>query len=167
MKKKSVLERVKIVPLKKKMGVIKELVALFREGMAYFDEYEEDMVSELRDYFGGKRRDTHYFVAVLGGEIIGLIGYLRYSNDVYNTGWFCIRKDLQGHGIGSLLLKFVERDLRGKARLLMVECWDSAETCQLLKFYRERGYRPAATLRNFYDDEDGDMTFFSKRIAKK
>lgn len=161
------LERVRVMPLTYKKGIIQKLVALFREGMAYFDEYEEDMVDELRDYFKERRRDTHYFVAVLDGEIVGLIGYLRYSNDVYNAGWFCVRKDFQDRGIGSILLSKIERDLVGKARLLVVECWYSPETWRLLKFYRERGYRPVSIFPDFYDDEDGDMVLFSKRLPKR
>lgn len=165
--KKNAAKQVKIVPLRKKRGIIKKLVALFMEGMDYFEEYEADMVDELRDYFKDRRRDTHYFVAVLEGKIVGLIGYLRYSNDVYSIGWFCVQKNLQGHGIGTLLLKHIERELVGKARLLTAECWFSVETSLLIKFYGKCGYKPVCVFPDFYDDEDGDMILFSKRLPKR
>lgn len=165
--KKMNLKRVKIVLLKKRRGVVKELVALFREGMPYFEGDEEDLREELRDYFAGGRRDTHYFAAMLDGKIIGLIGYLRYSRDVYNMGWFCIRRNLQGQGIGTMLLTRIEQELMGKARLLMIECLCSPETTRLLKFYSTRGYRPVSVFPDFYNDENGDMILFSKRLAKE
>lgn len=155
---------VKIILLRRSRKILKEIIGLFKEGMESFEGYEEEILSELSDHFEGHRRDTHYFIGKCGESLVGLIGYVRYSRDVYGIGWFAVSREYRRQGLGSLLLKKVEEELRGKARLIVAECWNSAENKPAIKFYRKHGYVSSATIPDFYDDEDGDMAVFIKHL---
>lgn len=140
-----------------------EITKLFQRSMEGFEGYEDEFTSELKDNFDG-RTGTNYFVAVISDKVVGLIGYVLETQDTYQIGWFAVENKLKRRGIGSALIAHIEKELANKARLLMAEVWDSTENEPARKFYIRNGYFPTATIPDYYDDEDGDMTFFIKRL---
>jgi ribosomal protein S18 acetylase RimI-like enzyme len=65
--------------------------------------------------------------------------------------------ELQGTGIGTALLTEMERRLEGTARLIVIETAGRPDYADTRAFYQARGYRPAATIADFYGPGDDQM----------
>lgn len=144
-----------------------EIVGMFQRSMPYFAGYEREVVQALADHFS-RPNDRVCFVAVRpNGDLAGVIGYVLETQDIYQVGWFAVDNKFKRMGLGTALLRYIEKELSGRARLLMAEVWDSKENEPALNFYIKNGFLPTATIPDYYSDDDGDMTFFVKRLKPK
>jgi ribosomal protein S18 acetylase RimI-like enzyme len=71
---------------------------------------------------------------------------------------------LQGAGIGTALVLEMERRLAGLARLIVVETAGRQDYVATRRFYESRGYRPTATIPDFYAPGD-DQVVFVKSVS--
>ena len=98
-----------------------------------------------------------------------LVGYACWgptpaTDRTWDLYWIAIDTDLQGAGIGTILLEEVERRLVGQhARMLIAETSSRSDYVATRAFYVRRGYSEAARVRDFYAPGD-DRIIFVKRF---
>jgi GNAT superfamily N-acetyltransferase len=142
---------------------ITRAVGLFRDdeipvALEVFDE-------EVRK--GGSQSYT-----VLGADVDGrLVGWICWGPTpctlgTYDLYWMAVEPGLQGSGIGSALLGEMERRLAGLARLVIIETAGRPDYTATRAFYHARGYRPVATIPDFYAPGD-DQVVFVKNVSGK
>ena len=91
------------------------------------------------------------YVAVCNGKVGGFVSYRKEKNKVRIWTIYVDRKQHR-KGIGSALLKFVERKTKAKKYTLV-----SASRKETLQFYEKMGYRKLRTVRK---RKTGDMYVF-------
>ncbi len=73
--------------------------------------------------------------------------------------WMAVDPALQGGGIGTALLREMERRLAGLARLIVVETAGRDDYQATRAFYEARGYRAVATIPDFYAPGDDQVAY--------
>lgn len=109
-----------------------------------------------------------YFIKV--AEVnSGIVGYICYGNtplteatwDIY---WIAVSHDLQGKGIGRILMKQAEEDIQKMhGRLTVVETSGKAEYNKTRQFYDNLGYQRVCQIPDYYASGD-DLVIFVKRL---
>ena len=129
---------------------------------------EEEVATAVELFDASLAGDEDYqFVGGFEGE--ELIGYAcwgptpgtRATSDLY---WIVVDRVRQGSGIGSQLLREVERLLTADGRrLVVVETSSRADYTPTRKFYEARGYTRAATIPGYYAPGD-DLVIYTKDL---
>jgi GNAT superfamily N-acetyltransferase len=76
-----------------------------------------------------------------------------------------VERALQGTGVGTAMIREMERRITGLARLIIVETGGRAEYAGTRAFYQARGYSPVATIPDFYAPGD-DQVVFVKAVGR-
>jgi GNAT superfamily N-acetyltransferase len=109
--------------------------------------------------------------SALGAEVEGrLSGWICWGPTpctlgTYDLYWMAVDPALQGSGIGTALVLEMERRLTGLARLIVVETAGRPDYAATRRFYESRGYRPTATIPDFYAPGD-DQVVFVKAVRR-
>jgi ribosomal protein S18 acetylase RimI-like enzyme len=106
--------------------------------------------------------------ADLEGRLVGWIcwGPTPCTLGTYDLYWMAVDPALQGVGIGTALLREMERQLNGVARLIVIETAGRPDYAPTRGFYEARGYRAAATIADFYGPGDDQVVFVKKVNGK-
>jgi GNAT superfamily N-acetyltransferase len=106
--------------------------------------------------------------AELDGRLAGWIcwGPTPCTLGTYDLYWMVVDPALQGSGIGTAMLGEMERRLTAVARLIVVETGGRPDYAPTRAFYEARGYRPAATIPDFYAPGE-DQVVFVKSVSGK
>jgi ribosomal protein S18 acetylase RimI-like enzyme len=152
-------------------AVVDDIAAVARVVIAtkMFEPEDEAFLTELfGDYFASKIAEGHAFVVdVNGAGVQGMAYYqpLAAADQGWNLTMIAVRPDLQGHGLGRELMKYVEDELRDQGqRLLIVETSATAQYDRTRKFYAKQGYDEEARVRDYWSDAD-DLVIFRKRLT--
>src|SRR4051812_8258950 len=128
-----------------------------------FREDEIPVALEVFDAAVHSDPDDSYHVlgAELDGRLVGWIcwGPTPCTLGTYDLYWMAVEPGLQGSGIGTALLEEMERRLAGRARLIVIETAGRQDYAATRAFYQARGYRPAATIPDFYSPGDDQVVF--------
>jgi ribosomal protein S18 acetylase RimI-like enzyme len=88
------------------------------------------------------------------------------TEGVYDLYWIAVDPKRQGQGIGQLLLKFVENEVRRlQGRMLLIETRSRASYAPTIRFYQRSGYAEVTRIKDFYRIED-DKIVFCKRLSQ-
>jgi ribosomal protein S18 acetylase RimI-like enzyme len=137
--------------------------------------FRPDEVSVALDVFdsatgNGRRRDPDYSTAgaEADGELVGWIcwGPTPCTIGTFDLYWIVVDPAWQGRGVGSALVAEMERQLKGAARLIVVETAGRPDYAATRAFYAARGYHVGATIADYYDDGD-DLVTYVKRLGKR
>ena len=130
-----------------------------------FPEEETGILDKmLADYFGGNAADGHVCVILEEDEQLGVAYYapVLAADRAWYLTMIAVRRDRQGRGLGSALMRHVEDALRaGGHRLLLVETSALPAFEPTRAFYAKLGYGEEARVRDFYAVGD-DMVLFRK-----
>jgi ribosomal protein S18 acetylase RimI-like enzyme len=102
-----------------------------------------------------------------GGQVQGyvLYGPTPMTEGVFDLYWIAVDPRHQGHGIGQVLLRFVENEVRRQAgRMLLIETSSKRSYAPTIRFYQNAGYREISRIKDFYRIED-DKVVFCKHLA--
>ena len=77
----------------------------------------------------------------------------------YDLYWIVVDPVCQGEGVGTLLLRAMERSLAGRGRLIVVETAGRADYAPTRAFYEKHGYTAAARIPDFYEPGDDQVTY--------
>jgi GNAT superfamily N-acetyltransferase len=144
-------------------GRIEEItraVGLFRED-------EIPVALEVFDEAVGIAAGESY--TALGADVDGrLTGWICWGPTPCTLGtfdlyWMAVDPAVHGTGVGTALILEMERRLAGVARLIVVETAGRPDYGATRRFYEARGYRPTATIPDFYAPGD-DQVVFVKRV---
>jgi GNAT superfamily N-acetyltransferase len=137
---------------------------------ALFTEEEVRCAMELVDEAAGHPEKDDYSVHVAEeGETVQ--GYVCYgptplTDGVFDLYWIAVDPKRQGHGIGQLLVRFVETEVRKVGgRMLLIETSGKPSYAPTSRFYRNSGYDEITRIKDFYRIED-DKVVFCKRFDR-
>jgi len=137
-------------------------------GIPSFDADDQAVALELIDaaILDPEQKDYLFLLAV--DESDQPIGYACYgptplTEGTYDLYWIAVVADLSGKGIGTSLLKAVERDIQQrKGRMLIIETSSSEEYEKTRQFYIKNGYPLAETIKDFYRPGEDRVTFIKR-----
>lgn len=116
-----------------------------------------------------KEEFTVMVAAADGTDGSAVHGYVLYgpvpkAEGVFDLYWIAVDPAHQGQGIGGLLLRFTEQDVRRRnGRLLLIETSSRESYEAAMRFYRQSGYEEISRIKDFYRIED-DKVIFSKYL---
>ena len=142
----------------------KALVDSIIRSTGFFREDEIAVAVELVEELLCKGAESGYefIFAELNGKTIGyscfgLIPCTLHSFDLY---WIAIHKEYMGRGIGKLLIKETETDIRELGgQGIYVETSSRELYTPTRVFYEKNGYSQKATFENFYDNGDHKVVY--------
>jgi ribosomal protein S18 acetylase RimI-like enzyme len=108
------------------------------------------------------------FTGAFDGE--RLLGYAcsgptPATEGTFDLYWLAVDAAAQGKGIGTTLVREVERELRDRgARMLLVETSSRPDYSNTRAFYARCGYREAARIKDFYAPAD-DRIMLTTRLT--
>ncbi len=85
-------------------------------------------------------REEETFIAVEDGQVLGFVTLKPVSDKALEILWMAVRRELRGKGIGTEMLRFVERWARGGGFEVLV-----------VKTSGDLSYRPYDETRRFYE----------------
>ena len=146
---------------------------------AVFSRDEIDVALQLfdatvRDDGAAGADDAHVpdyeFTGAFEGE--RLLGYAcagptPATDGTFDLYWLAVDAAAQGKGIGTALVREVERELRDRgARMLLVETSSRPDYSDTRAFYARCGYTEAARIRDFYAPAD-DRIMLTTRLTQE
>lgn len=139
-----------------------------------FTEQEVQWAMDLVDDAVARENRGEYLVYVLddgeGSERI-IQGYVCYgptpmTEGVFDLYWIAVDPKRQGQGLGQVLLRFVENEVRRQSgRMLLIETRSRPSFAPTLHFYQRSGYDEISRIKDFYRIED-DKIVFCKRLGQ-
>jgi D-alanine-D-alanine ligase len=129
--------------------------------------FRDDEISVALEVFDAAAGGDQSY-ATLGAELDNcLVGWICWGPTpctlgTYDLYWMAVDPRSQGSGMGTALIEEMERRLAGKARLIIVETAGRPDYSATRAFYQARGYRPMATIPDFYAPGDDQVVFVKK-----
>ena len=136
--------------------------SIIDDNQMFPSEYLDDMTSA---YFSGKSPDHWAVVSDAKAEVLGVSfsSPERMTEGTWNMLLIAVTPRMQGRGIGSKLVEYVELKLRSKmARVLLVETSGTPEYELTRRFYPKCGYRQVALVPEYYDSGDDKVVFWKQ-----
>jgi ribosomal protein S18 acetylase RimI-like enzyme len=141
---------------------------------ARFTEDEVRAAMDLADSAQDHPEKGEYIVHVLEEPDSGpkklVQGYVCYgptphTDGVFDLYWIAVDPKRQGQGIGQLLLRFVENEVRRqRGRMLLIETSSKESYAPTLKFYESSGYDEISRIKDFYRIEN-DKVIYCKKLT--
>ena len=130
----------------------------------YFRTDEVPVACELMDdrLTKGENSEYRFIVAEREGKVVGYCCYGLISCSVhsYDLYWIAVEPTLQRAGIGRKLMAATEeRVTAAGGKRIYVETSTKPQYEPTRQFYLRVGYKPEATLPDFYAPEDGKIIF--------
>jgi len=114
--------------------------------------------------------DDYRFVGAFDQTAETLVGYACWgptpgTEGTHDLYWIVVDRDRQGAGLGTQLLREVERRLTADGcRLVVVETSSRTDYAPTRAFYEHRGYTRAATIPGYYAPGD-DLVVYTKDLT--
>lgn len=125
-------------------------------------EMLDDMSS---DFFNNPDTQDIWFTTIENGKPIS-IGYCapeQLTEGTFNLYAIGVRSDIQGKGIGTKMMSYLEHQLKEKGqRILIVETSGTDDFQLTRKFYENLNYTKEATIRDFWSEEDDKVIYWKK-----
>lgn len=134
-----------------------------------FSKEEVDIAVELLEIYlnDPEQRDYEMFTctdddqSVLGYICIGPTPATAATYDLY---WVAVTPGVQGKGVGTMLLSFVESKLKErKGRLLIAETSSTSKYDKTRAFYERKGFAVVAHIKEYYKPDD-DLVIYGKYL---
>ncbi len=122
----------------------------------------EDMIS---DFFHNPATEDIWFTVIENDKPIS-IGYCapeKLTEGTFNLYAIGVKSDIQGKGIGTMMMQYLERQLKQKGhRILIVETSGTDELKLTREFYENLDYTKEAVIRDFWSDGDDKVIYWKK-----
>lgn len=142
------------------------LLDMLQKSGQFDDEGVLHVRDTLKNYFSGESDELWFSAEQEGFAGIAYCAPEVMTNDVWNLLMLWISPAHQRQGVGSALIKQIEKELRNKhARLLLVETSSLIDFSAARAFYSKQGFIREATIRNYYAIND-DKVIFIKDMQK-
>jgi ribosomal protein S18 acetylase RimI-like enzyme len=135
---------------------------------ARFTRQEVGWAMELVDLALDHPERREYSVCVLDDPLVQ--GYVCWAptpltEGVFDLYWIAVDPKRQGQGLGQMLLKFVENEVRKQSgRMLLIETSSKRSYAPTVRFYQRAGYHEISRIKDFYRIED-DKVVFCKNLT--
>ena len=136
---------------------------------ARFTQDEVQSAMDLVDQAYDDPAKGDYIIHVLeepdGAAVQGYVCYgpTPLTDGVFDLYWIAVDPKRQGQGIGQLLLRFVENEVRRKrGRMLLIETSSKESYASTMRFYERSGYDEISRIKDFYRIEDDKVVYCKK-----
>jgi ribosomal protein S18 acetylase RimI-like enzyme len=137
------------------------------ERTKHFTDQEIQIALELVDMVLNKSDLSYQFVVAEqngGFAGYGCWGQVPLTAGAYDIYWIAVSPDLQGKGVGSQILSYMENEIMNhQGRLILIETSSSDIYQDTRAFYEKRGYVLESRIRDFYKPND-DRCVYVKRL---
>ncbi len=139
------------------------------ESNGIFYPYEVDVAIELIEDRLEHGSESCYSFIFLDDDN-GAVGYICFgpiymTDNRYDLYWIAVHEGLRGQGLGGLLLREAESQIRRRGgKYLYVETSGKDDYRKTRDFYIKQRYDQVACIPHFYKDHD-DKIIFMKKIA--
>ena len=90
-------------------------------------------------------------------------GATPMTDGVFDLYWIAVDPRRQGQGLGQVLLRFVENEVRKqRGRMLLIETSSKESYGPTLRFYERSGYDEISRIKDFYRVEDDKIVYCKK-----
>lgn len=133
-----------------------------------FKPVEVKIAEELIDAYLDKPVNAGYYHLIAEADSV-LLGYVCYGPTPMTEGtwdiyWMAVDREKQGQGIGGKLLETAERKIKeARGYLTIIETSTIPSYEKTRRFYLTQGYKPIATIPDFYAPGDGKL-ILQKRL---
>lgn len=129
-----------------------------------FHPYEMDVAMELLDdrLKKGVKSDYLFVFADVAGTLAGYACYgpITVTDRRFDLYWIAVGKEMQGLGIGGMLLDRVEKHIAELGGTYVVVETSSRDVYKATReFYRKHCYLEAARIPQYYSDTDDKVVF--------
>jgi ribosomal protein S18 acetylase RimI-like enzyme len=134
--------------------------------VARFTDEEVRCAIDLVDQSLATPEKGEYLVHVLEDRVVQ--GYVCFgptplTDGVFDLYWIAVDPRQQGQGLGQILLRFVENEVRKQnGRMLLIETSSKDTYGPTLRFYERSGYEEISRIKDFYRIEDDKIVFCKK-----
>jgi ribosomal protein S18 acetylase RimI-like enzyme len=152
----------KIRPLAQKDRA--RLYSMLMESQAFTPE-EIKVATELIDIVSTDLNQEDYRIACMANDEDQAIGYICYgpvpmTQGAFDLYWIVVDPRVQGQGVGSKLLHFLEEVVRErKGRMILIDTSSIPQYEKTQKFYSRHGFREVARIPDYYHPGNDRITF--------
>jgi len=137
------------------------------EATKHFSESDIGIAMELVDSVIKKHDLTYRFVvAENGGQVVGYgcWGEIPLTAGAYDIYWIAVDPEIQGEGVGSRMLAFMEDEImKSQGRVILIETSSSEDYQGTRHFYEKCGYQLESRIQDYYKPGD-DRCIYVKRF---
>ena len=152
----------RIRPLKKDD---RDTIESLLTGCSGFTPEEVECAIELVDFALEDKEQDEYLFLCATDDNDTLLGYANYgpaalSDGVFELYWIAVKKQIQGNGVGSVLIERVEskvKNLHGRKILIETSSQDRYRLTR--NFYLKNGYVEVGRIGDFYSVGDDKIMY--------
>lgn len=106
-----------------------------------------------------------FYVAEIAGEIVAAGGaWALHYEPVARLDWFIVGSGHQKRGLGTLLLSYIEKEMKKRGiSVLVAETSSARQYRAAVAFYERNGFRKVAQIEKYWPDGSA-WVYFMKRI---
>lgn len=128
--------------------------------------FPSDMLDDMvYDYLNNPNSEDLWFTATIDDIPIS-IGYCapeKLTEGTFNLYAIGVKKDIQGSGIGSKMMAYIEDQLKEQGhRILIVDTSGTSDFEMTRQFYKNLDYKKEAVIRDFWAEGDDKVVFWKK-----
>jgi ribosomal protein S18 acetylase RimI-like enzyme len=132
--------------------------------------FPSDLLDDMtKDFFSNEKTTDIWLTREVDNIPIAVIYCApeRMTDGTFNLYLIAISKNLQGNGIGTEMMTYVENLLKKKGnRILLVETSALPEFEMTRKFYEKLDFKREAVIREFYQKGEDKVVFWKKLTDK-
>ncbi len=141
-----------------------ETIRSLVESTGFFRPDEVDVAVELVEerLAKGERSGYHFVFAQDGSRTVGYscFGPIACTISSFDLYWIAVDRSAQRRGLGRRILAESEKRIaQMRGRRVYIETSSRPQYGSTRRFYESCGYRVAAELEHFYDQDDGKVIF--------
>ncbi len=133
------------------------------EATPEFEPSEIPVAEEVIDvYLDCPGRDYKITLAEKDAQVLGYIcyGQTPLTASTWDLYWMAVAREKRGAGIGGVLLKDAEEDIRkAGGKLVLIETSSKSNYLNTRRFYIKKGYKKVSRIRDFYAPGDHRIIF--------
>ena len=135
-----------------------------------FTSKEIDVAMELSDIVLKDKKQKDYTIYCAVNDEDTLLGYICYGPSPMTEGtfdlyWIAVDPDLQDQGVGSLLIDFLEGEVRKiQGRMALAETASISEYEKTQRFYLHKGFKEVARVPDYYYPGNDRITFCKRFV---
>lgn len=153
--------------VKEDVGAIREML----KGTGFFDESpdEIDVAAELVEMAINQGNNVENYQILIAEEMGTMMGYVCFARvpctiATFEMYWLCVKKDIQGKGVGKYLVEEVFKMVRALGgRKIVLQTAGRGQYVPTQQFYLHCGFSLEARIKDYYAISD-DCLIYSYEI---
>ncbi len=146
--------------------ITKNDIEHLKEVLDSIELFPSEMLDDMSsNFFNNPDTQDIWFTTIENGKPIS-IGYCapeQLTEGTFNLYAIGVRSDIQGKGIGTKMMSYLEHQLKEKGqRILIVETSGTDDFQLTRKFYENLNYTKEATIRDFWNEGDDKVIYWKK-----